>query len=162
MAVALFSFALYSFVFAPLAEKISFLDKEIDSRELRLKKSQKILSREQVVEGDFKKHEQYLKQNSSDEQEMASLLSEIENVAHQVNVRINDMKPRKVKRVDFYNNFAVEIQSEGSLAEITKFIYTLQNPPHLLKAEKLRLEKQAIATSTLKGFLLVSKILIPQ
>ncbi len=160
--VLLFSYAVYSFIFAPLADKLSSLNSDIESRELKLRKNQKILSREGSVSADYKKHEQYLRQNASDEQEMASILSEIEAVAHQVNIRINDMKPHKVKRIDFYNSFAVEIESEAGLQGIVKFLYTLQNPPHLLKAERVRLEKQVIGSDSLKGHFLVTKILIPQ
>ncbi len=162
IALLLFSYAAYSFLFAPLAERLSVLNKEIAAKELKLKKNKKILGREQVVTADYQKYEKYLRQGSSDEQEMASVLSEIEAVAHSVNIRINDMKPRKVKKIDFYNSFAVEVESEGKLLEIVKFIYQLQSPPHLLKAEKVRLERQASSAASLKGYLLVTKILIPQ
>ncbi|MDP2939559.1 MAG: type II secretion system protein GspM [Candidatus Omnitrophota bacterium] len=160
--ILLFIFVCYYFLFQPLTEKLSALNKEIETKELKLKKSQKILSQELSVEGEFEKYDKYLKQNSSDEQEMAALLSEIEAVAHQINIKLNDMKPRKTKRIDFYNSFAVEIEAEGKLQEITKFIYTLQSPPHLLKAEKVRLEKTTSGSQTLKSYLLVTKILIPQ
>jgi len=155
-------FAIYSLIFQPLIERLSFLNNEIESKELKLRKNQKILNLEKSASLDYKKYEQYLKQNASEEQAMASLLSEIESVAHQVNIQVNDMKPRKVKRIDFYNNFAVEIDTEGRLSDILKFVYTLQNSPHLLKAENVRLEKQSSASSLLKGYLLVTKILIPQ
>ena len=155
-------FAIYSLIFQPLMERISFLNKEIESKELKLKKNQRILNREKSATADYKKYERYLKQGISEEQEMASLLSEIEAIANQLNIQVSDMKPRKVKRIDFYNSFAVEIESEGRLQDILKFIYTLQSPPHLLRAEKVRLEKQASTSSLLKGYLLVTKILIPQ
>ncbi len=158
----LFLLAVYSFVFAPLIEKLAFVNREIEGKELKLIKNKKILSREQPVADSYKKYEQYLKQNVSDEQTMASILSDIEAVAHEVNIQVNDMKPRKVKRVDFYNSFAVEIECEGKLQEIIKFLYKLQNPPHLLRAEKVRLEKQVVSGATLKCYLLSTKILIPQ
>lgn len=162
IAALLFLYFVYSFVFSPLLERISALNKEIEARELKLTKNQKILSKEKFVSSDIKIYEKYLKQNSSDEQEMASILSEIEAVAHQLNIRINDMKPHKVKKIDFYNSFSVDIETEAALQEIAKFIYTLQTPPHLLKADKVRLEKQVSTSPTLKGHLLVTKILIPQ
>lgn len=158
----LFSFAVYSFIFSPLLEKLSTLNREIESKELKLVKNQKILSREKVVDGDYKKYEQYLKQKASNEQEMASVLSEIEAISHQVNIQINDLRPQRVKKKDFYNSFIIEIDSEASLKDIIKFIYTLQSPQHLLRAEKVRLEKQVMSSPTLKCYLLVNKILIPQ
>lgn len=154
-------YAGYNFLFEPLIKKLSSLNKEIASKELKIKKGYKILNQEGVVVEEYKKYAQYLRQNSSDEQEMSSILSEIEAVAHQLNLRISDMKPHKVKVIDFYNSYAVEIECEGKLSEISKFIYTLQSPPHLLKTEKLRLEKQASASNNLKSYLLVTKILIP-
>ena len=160
--VFLVSFAVYSFIFTPLLEKLSVLNKEIESKELKLTKNQKILNREKLVANDYKKYEQYLRQKASDEQEMASVLSEIEAIAHQINIQINDMRPQRVKKEGFYNSFIIEVDAEAGLKDITRFIYILQSPPHLLRAEKLRLEKQIMASPTLKCYLLVSKILIPQ
>jgi Tfp pilus assembly protein PilO len=160
--VFLFLFAAYSFVFTPLLEKLSVLNREIEAKELKLIKNQKIFNREKFVANDYKKYEQYLRQKASDEQEMASVLSEIEAIAHQINIQISDIRPQRVKKEGFYNSFIIEVDAEASLKDITRFIYTLQSPPHLLRAEKLRLEKQIATSPTLKCYILVTKILIPQ
>lgn len=159
--VILAGFLVYNFVFNPLIERLNNLNQQIILKEAKLKKHLKILSEEPSIESAFKNYADYIKQTTSEEQEMASLLSKIETVASQVNIHISDMKPRKPKSSDFYKILSVEIEAEGELEALMQFIYTLQNTPHLLKAEKLRLEKQSKRTTGLKAYLVVNKLLIP-
>ena len=92
---------------------------------------------------------------------MANILSEIEAVAKGINVRILNMKPQKIKAMEFYKNFSVDLIIEGQLKDITRFLNDLQNAPHLIKADKLHLVKESVVQPVLKASLLVSKILIP-
>ena len=102
-----------------------------------------------------------MKQGDTDEQEMSALLSEVESITGDIDIHISDMKPLKVKSIDFYKKFSVELEAEGLLDNLTKFIHTLQSQPHLLKVERIRLERRSMRTEKLKGFLLITRIRIP-
>lgn len=151
----------FIFVFTPIKTRIANLNDEISSKELKLKKSYKILNQKNAVEEVYKNYADYMKQNEADEQEMSGLLSEVESVAAQVDIHISDMKPMRVRAIDFYKKFSVELEAEGLLENLTKAIHTLQNPPHFLKVERLRLERRSMRTNKLQCFMLISRIRIP-
>ena len=92
---------------------------------------------------------------------MAAILSEIESVANQIKLRIDDMKPQKIKKVGFQNNFPVSLAVDGTLSSIIQFLYTLQNSPHYFDIDELYFEKGAMRTSQVKCRLILSKTLIP-
>ena len=93
---------------------------------------------------------------------MASILSEIESVANEINMGVADMKPKKVKRIDFYNNFSATLTVEGELASIIRFLYVLQNTPHFFTADEVYFERSIMRTTQIKCRLVLSKALIPK
>ena len=152
----------FNFIFEPLKAKINNLNTDISIKELKLKKSYKILNQKETVEPVYKKYADYLKQKDADEQEMSALLSEIEAITGKIDIRISDMKPLRVKAIDFYKKFSVELEAEGLLDNLTKFIHTLQSQPHFLKVERLRLERRSMRTDKLQCFMLISRMRTPQ
>lgn len=154
-------FVVYNFILDPMLKKISSLNSDIEAQEIKLKKNIKIISQEAQVAGQYKQYSDLMKLKTSEEQAMAKLLSEIEAVAQGINIRILDMKPQKIKTIDFYKNFSVAFTIDGQLKDITQFLYSLQNLPHLIKVDKLQLEKESVYQPELKASLQVSKVLIP-
>ncbi len=152
---------LFNFVIDPLILRFQGLSQRLTANEIRLRKNLKILSNKKNIQAEYDKYVDFMKQKTSDEQEMSSLLSNVEKVAQELNIRITDMKPRRVKTKDFYKDLSLELEAEGLLGEITEFIYAIQNSPYLLSVEKLRLEKRSSRKPQLKTSLLISKILIP-
>jgi len=150
-----------NFVFEPLKARLNDLNSQIALRELKLKKSNKVLDNQTGVEANYKKYADLIKQKANDEQEMSALLSEIESITKEIKISISDMKPSRVRVVDFYKKFSVELEAEGLLEDLTKFIHTLQSQPHFLKIERLRLERRSMRTNTLKGSILISRIRVP-
>lgn len=150
-----------NFVFEPIKTKLNDLNSQIALKELKLKKSNRVLDNQGVVETNYKKYADLIKQKANDEQEMSALLSEIESITKEIKISISDMKPSRVRAVDFYKKFSVELEAEGLLEDLTKFIHTLQSEPHYLKIERMRLERRSMRTNTLKGSILISRIRVP-
>ncbi|MFH1655814.1 MAG: type 4a pilus biogenesis protein PilO [Candidatus Omnitrophota bacterium] len=160
-ALLILAYFLFNFVFEPIKRKIDDLNNEILTKELKLKKNYKVLNLKDVQEVEYKKYSDIMLQKDSDEQEMSSLLSEIESVSAGIDMRVSDMKPLRVKVMDFYKKFSVELEAEGLLDDITRFIHTIQNKPYLLEIERLRLERRSMRTDKLKAFMLINRIRIP-
>ena len=160
-ALLILSYFGVNFIFEPLKAKIEELSNQIGITELKLKKSNKIIDYQESVEDNFKKYADLIKQKANDEQEMSALLSEIESITKEIKISISDMKPSRVRAVDFYKKFSVELEAEGLLEDLTKFIHTLQSQPHFLKIERMRLERRSMRTNTLKSSILISRIRVP-
>lgn len=151
----------YHFIFIPLQGSQVTLEDKIRVAQKRLRNNERIMAQEKVVDEEYEKYAAYFQQKSSDEQEIASILSQIEALANDMQLRVADMKPKKVKRMDFYNNFSATLTIEGELAAIIRFLYTLQNMPHLFKADEVYFERSSIRTTQMRCRLILSKALIP-
>jgi Tfp pilus assembly protein PilO len=151
---------LYNFILEPFVKKWTELSSEARIMKLKFKKSTEILKRRIEITERYEDISSYVgPQAGSDEEEIANLLSEIEKLASSSNVRITDIKPRPAKRLDYYKKYVVEVESEGDIARLTKFIYGVQTSPHLLSIEKFSLSMKGTAHQVLRANMTVTKIL---
>jgi Tfp pilus assembly protein PilO len=156
IAVSLF----YSFILEPLATRWLSLNNEIRIMQLKLKKSTQTLKRRIEIMDRYENIAAYVgKPRGSDEEEMTVLLSELERLASASSARITDIKPRPPKQLDYYKKYTIEVESEGDMATLTKFIYEIQNSSQLLSIEKVSLTMKSGVGSALKTYMLVTKIL---
>jgi Tfp pilus assembly protein PilO len=118
-----------------------------------------ILSQEAAISSEYKKFAQSIKQEQSDEEATASLLSGIEKMAGSVSVFILDMKPNSVEKSEFYKKYSVKIEAEAKISNLTDFIYQLENSPKLLRVSDFRLTPQKKET-VLKVNMTVTEVLI--
>ncbi len=149
------------FVFRPLDKKILALQAKAQTLRKHIAKNLKVARQDNSVDSEYNRHAQNFKQKVSDEGAMTSILSEIESTANEVSMRLSDMKPKKTKRIDFYNTFSVSLTMEGEITSIIHFIYVLENAPHFFTVDDLQLEKSSSRTSQIKCRMVLSKILIP-
>lgn len=152
----------YNFIFKPFSEAIENVGKKIESQQKKLRSNQRIIQKAKAVKRDYENYVAGYKQSKSNEQAMSALLSEIEEAANQLQLRIADLKPQKVKENDFYNQFSVSLTIDSDFGSVLQFLYTLQNKPHLLNVEEIQFEKGSQRnSSSVKTNLVLSRILIP-
>lgn len=146
-------------VFNPVMNKLESFNGKISLEEKKLEKSMYILSQEAAISSEYKKFAQSIKQEQSDEEAIASLLSGIEKMAGSVSVFILDMKPNPVEKSEFYKKYSVKIEAEAKISNLTDFIYQLENSPKLLRVSDFRLTPQKKET-ILKIDMTVTEVLI--
>ena len=146
-------------VFRPVLNKLESFNGKISIEEKKLEKSMHILAQESTITSEYKKFAQDIKQGQSDEEAIASLLSGIEKMANSVSVFILDMKPAPVEKAEFYKKYAVKIEAEAKISNLTDFIYQLENSPSLLRVSDFRLTPQKKET-VLKINMTVTEVLI--
>ena len=152
---------IYSFVIEPLHKEYARLKQEVVIKQAHLAKNLRLMKEKDIVKEEFKKYGQELKIKGSDEEEMASVLSEIEKIGNSTGVYLSDVKPQKIKDRDFYKIMLVEIKFQASIQTLTKFIYELQNSALLLKVSRLQVDSKGEDSSLLEGVIQVSKVSIP-
>lgn len=160
IAIILFWMA-QGFVIKPIIIKWKEIDEKISMSVLKLEKNNKIISRQERIKREYENYASNVKMAGSDEEEMAKFLTEIESLARSASVRIVDIKPRPIKKVQLFKKYIVELVAEGDIAQVSKFIYDIQNSPQLLKVDKFSLGTKGAGTNLLKCHILISKILIP-
>ncbi len=93
---------------------------------------------------------------------MSSILSEIEETAGQLKLKISDLKPTRVKREEYNNRFSVTLTIDSKLVDIMHFLHLLQQTPHLFQIQEVYFEKSAMQDgSSLRTQLVLEKIYIP-
>jgi Tfp pilus assembly protein PilO len=121
---------------AALEKRMAITQSKLRKNLLKIQRGQRLESRGQVLVRQFQK-------KGSDEQEMSTLLSEIEAVAGTLNLKISDQKPKKPRRAEFYNIFAVTLTLDGGLSDILHFIHIVQGPNHMFDIDEMQITKRS-------------------
>ena len=150
----------YAGIYFPLHQQSVAVQEQIDTAERQLQKTVHTIHKGKFSEQEYQVIAEHFKQTSSDEQEMSSLLSQIEAAARGIDLRIVDTKPKRPKVNELYNQFFVNLEIDGELVAITEFIQKLQNPPYFFHVDELHLNKFSPQIVGLKCQVTFSKILI--
>ena len=153
-------YVIYYFGYQRVRDEIRSQQGNILQSRKDLKKYAYAAREEKAVEQKLKSYMAVLKQKGSDEQEMTKVLSDIEVVAENAGIKIINMEPGKIKRINFYNYFPVDVQTEGSLKKVCEFLYALESKANHFYVDEVRIEKYAARADTLKCQLVVSRLLI--
>lgn len=155
-------YAGYAGLLKPLRARIVSADREIGTYQRRLAKNAAAIRTSEALEARYKEYFSRFKQSKTDEQVMASMLAEIEGVAGGYGLRISELKPNKVRKNAYYNKFSVSLTIDGGLADILRFLHSLQGEEHFFDVEDARFDKGSRRESdVLKTRLGLSKIFIP-
>lgn len=149
---------IYIFVVEPLYKKFNELNQQIEIKQVRLTKNLKLMKEKDIITEEFKKYGEKLKVKGSDEEEMASVLSEIERIGKTTGIYLKDVKPQRIKDMSFYKILLVEIKFQADTQNLSKFIYSLQTSASLLKVKRLQVDIKGGESSLLEGTLQISKV----
>lgn len=151
-------FLIFNFIFEPVIEKFSILNQEIVKTKIKLERYLRLLSEKEKIETSFGKIASSAKIEGSEEEILATILTEIENLSQQAGLHITDVRPQGVsKDRGAYKELNIELKQEGTIEGFLRFIYDLEKSPHLLRIKKLQLNSKARG-GILEGNLLISKI----
>lgn len=147
-------------IISPIRIRFQRIDQSIKISEKQLAHDLRNVNQQEQITAEFEKYAEYIARSGSDEEEVAKILGEIESLARQSNVYLANMKPQTPKEVDFYMEYAVEIEAEAEIGPLTKFLHQLNASGQLLRVEKLRLSSKKKGDKTLKASMLITRILV--
>lgn len=148
-------------VVSPINGKIQQINRDIKLSEKQLGQYLRYLLQKERVSKEYQKYLQFVEKIGSDEEEVAKIIGEIEELARRTKIYLVDIKPQSPKEIDFYKEYTVEIEIEGRLEPIVNFLYQINNSLQLLRAEKLRITLKEKEADVIKSSMLITKILIP-
>ena len=150
---------LYNFLIEPLAKKWINLNSEINRTNVKLRKSISLLKDKADIDKEYAQYAEKLKPKESDEQELTSILNELEVLARRSNLKIVSMRPKPAKDEGYYRIFVVDIETESDMGSLMKFIYDIKNSPQLLKVNRLNLNTKSSQQGTLiRASMIISRI----
>jgi len=145
-------------ILVPINNKLRQLDLENKAVEKQLSALLRTIKSKDSIPKEYQKYAQYIRKTGSDEEEVARMLSEIEELAHSSNVLLADMKPQPAKAMGAYREYSIEVNGEGDEESITKFLYKLNNSLQLLRAEKVNLYLKDKNSPIVKTSMLITKL----
>jgi Tfp pilus assembly protein PilO len=144
----------------PIRSRFQQIEQQIRISEKQLGHDLRNVHLKEQIEEEFEKYVEYVERSGSDEEEVAKILGEIESLARQSQVYLVDVKPQTPKTIDFYKQYAVEIETEGEIDAIMTFLHHINTSRQLLRAEKLRLSVNEDDKNILKSSILITKVLV--
>ena len=159
--VTLVGFILNIVIIKPIKNLANDMEVEIENSKQRFQKQLKLIEKSKKLEKESEEYLESFRQTVSDGQAMSSILAEIEATASENGMKVSDVKPKRVKKVDFYNQFSVSLSINGQLKDIARFLYALQNLPHLFNVDEFVLEKNVPSAPVMDCRVVLSRIFIP-
>ena len=156
MAIAL----LDRLIINPVRIRFQRIDQEIKISEKQLAYDLRNVHQKDRIARQFDEYVEYVQRSGSDEEEVAKILGEIESMARQSKVYLANMKPQTPKEIDFYKEYAVEIDTKGEISSLITFLHQLNTSTQLLRVEKLRLSSDKKGDKTLKASMLIIRVLV--
>ncbi len=145
---------------SPAMRILDNLNKEISTYEKKLERSMFIWNEKDSIRDKYEKIIQGLKKVASDEEEIASLSSEIEKLGRKTSVLIKNIKPLPMEEKGLYIEYKVTIEAESEMSLLMDFIYQLEKSHQLIKVNRFSLIPKKKKSKTLKISLLITKILM--
>lgn len=186
IAVIFVSLAIFSrAVLSPALGKSAGLGRQIQLKKRMIENSLYLLNQKEDIQKESQKYTNYARQKFSEEEETASFLKEIEDIARKSQLQLIDLKPYSAERKDFYPvrsktppasadapltgrtsngvyiEYRIEIETESDMNQLITFIYNLQHSESLLRVVKFRISPKADKLDILKTYLTITKVLIP-
>ena len=152
----------YSVLYRPWTAMLDGYAQEKEKDRRILTKNSKVILHAERITKIYDKYFDLFQQKKSDEEQMSGIISQLEAIATEMHLHFSEIKPRKVKKAEFYNIFSVSLAMEGNFPTIVEFIYKLQTPPYLFNVEEIRLEKNLPQDNSLQAGLVISRKLISE
>src|SRR3989338_6023733 len=124
-------------IVSPIRNRIQQINRNIQVSEKQLAHDLRNVHQQDHIAEEFKKYVGYVQRSGSDEEEVSKILGEIESLSRQSDIYLADMKPQTPKNIDFYKEYTIEIEVEGEMIPMMKFLYQLNTSPQLLRIKKL-------------------------
>ena len=152
----------YAKAIKPLQARIDLMDAKITKQNKKIQQNLKTIKKAAALEPTYDQYIKKFKQSGSNEQVMSSILSEIEQVARELDLRISDLKPKRVQSAETHNRFSVSLTIDSEFVDIIHFLYLIQTQPHLFDVDEVQFDKGASRRSTaVKTQLVLGKNLVP-
>lgn len=148
------------FVLYPIFSRIEELDKEIRAKESGIKKSLHILAHKDRIVAERKKYRSFATDLKGKEEEMTSLLKEVEKLANDSSVYLVDLKPAGLKKAGASEKYFISLNCEAQMEQLARFIYDLEDSNKLFSVERYRINPKSKDSSVARCSMYISKIVM--
>ena len=146
----------FNFLVDPLLKRREILNKQTEIVRTKLKKYIWLLSQKDYIQGKYKESASGL--NFSNNGASVTVLSALESLAKDANIRILDIRPQAAgSTLGSYKETLADLRTEGSMEGYIKFLYTIENSLLLLRVKKFQLNAKPKSIN-LEGVFSISQL----
>jgi len=127
------------FIVRPGMDAFTGSERSLQARRIEARKHMKLLVDESRVEARYKALVGALGTDWTPEAVAAELLEEIERLGQGSGVSIRDVKPLAGRSGEYYETFHLDLECEGSIEEIARFLFSVGESKLRIRIEKMRL-----------------------
>lgn len=125
----------------PYRFRVEMLSAEIEAKQIRLARLERdAVSTDNVSSARRERPARAASKSAgTSEQEMSRLLKAIEVMARSSSIRITDLKPLPAETKNGRQEYRVDLETQASIEQLTRFLYQLQSSPLALSAPRFSL-----------------------
>lgn len=154
--IALLVVVLDRMVLSPWWHHAQTLRQEIRKLEETLLTHERLAARRERVFAELDQYQRYLRQAIADDLQMASLLTEIQDLAGQSQILVSEIKPLPTESDDLTKRYALEVRFECRPDSWVEFIFGVERSPSLFEVVRASLSQQEGVQDRLEGYLRVT------
>ena len=147
-------------IIGPVFQKLVMLDRQIRDEEALIKKSLHILLKKQQIAAESGQLVVFSVNSENPEQEMTTLLKEVENIAGQSSVSLLYVKPGNASELGGVKKYFATTECEAQMAEIASFFHNIENSTKLLQIEKYSIQPKSKESSIAKCSVTISRTVL--
>ena len=146
-------------IISPVFSKIRSLNKEIQDKQDNIKKNLRLLAQKDRILTQGAKYSSFLGDSKmSDDEQVTSVLKELESLASKSSVYLVDMKPAGVKGSGSSKSILINLNCEAQMEQLVDFMYNMENSNSLISIEKYQLTPKTKESSVAKCSISVYKV----
>ena len=156
--VVIGSWLLVSWLVQPLWDRAKAFRLQVETQTEKLEALSRLAAQGPAVEREYQVLASYL-DATDEEQAQSEFLDELEHLCRQSNLHLN-LKRKPLKREGRMGRFEVELDVEGSQADLLEFLDALLHMPKLIAIDRLRLSNVPTKSDVLRANLVVQKLIL--
>lgn len=151
----------YNLIAGKIMSSWANLNLEVARAEKELIRSQRLIRKEKDIISEYERYIAYTKVKGGPADKSSDILIEIETIARNNNVAAMDIKPLRVKAIDFYQKYTFEVSAEADIKALAKFMYDLQASSYLLVVEYAALTTKDSSGAVLHAEMRIAHASVP-
>jgi Tfp pilus assembly protein PilO len=148
-------------IVGPVIDRIGYLNKQIDREKVLIKNTMLITSQKDKILKEIQKYNAFSVKSTTPEEEITSLLKEIENLANKSSVYLVNIKPKGAAENDFYKEYVVDLNCEAQMEQLIGFMHAIESSNKILKINEYNIAPKSRDSTTAVCRMTVSKLVIP-
>lgn len=148
----------YGRLFEPRFTRWKRLDVQIQNLEHDLRTIRDLLAHRKEIESNSSALQKQIAAQGTDDQELKSMLEELERIALEAQLVPVSMRPQKSRDFGFYQLMSAELVIEGDQRNLARFLYHIGDSAQLLRIDRLQVSALRSAEK-IRAECLVIKIL---